>query len=112
MVGFASFRHGDPIFVDYMPAAPVNAGDVIVTNDTPRVAHHDFATGELASLAAIGGVYEMVVDVATPADKKVYWDPVNHWVTATAGTLKVFGVLETGTVGAAQLAFVRHDPGA
>lgn len=112
MVGFASFRHGDPVFVDYTPAAQVNAGDVILVNDTPRVAHRDIAPNEFGSLAAIGGVYEMTVDVATPADKKVYWDPVNHWVSTTAGALKVFGVTVTATVGAAQLAYVRHDPGA
>jgi predicted RecA/RadA family phage recombinase len=112
MVGMASFRHGDPVFVDYTPVAQVNAGDVVITNDTPRVAHRDIAPNELGALAAVGGVYEMVCDVATPADKKVYWDPVNKWVSATAGTLKVFGVTTTATTGAAQLMYVRHDPAA
>ena len=112
MVGMATYRHGDPIFVDYTPAAAVAAGDVIVTNDTPRVSHRDAAVGETIGIAAIGGVYEMAVDVATPADKKVYWDPVNKWVTATAGSFKVFGVTETATTGAGQTAYVRHDPGA
>lgn len=112
MVGYATFRHGDPVFVDYTPATAVNAGDVIVTNDTPRVAHLDIPANVLGALAAGGGVYEIVCDVATPADKKMYWDPVNHWVTATAGALKPFGYSVTPTGGAAQTMYVRHDPAA
>jgi predicted RecA/RadA family phage recombinase len=107
-----SFFHGDPVFEDYQTAAAIAAGDVIVTSSTPRVAHHDFNAGDLASLAAIGGVYQTICDVATGADVKVYWDPVAKGVTATAGTLKVFGVSVTATTGPLQVMVVRHDPGA
>jgi len=112
MVGKATYRHGDPVFAKYTPAAAVAAGDVIIVNDTPRVAHLDLAIGELGALACEGGIYECICDVATPADKKMYWDNVAFKVTATAGSLKVFGVSTTATTGANQSMYVRHDPSA
>jgi len=112
MVGYATYRHGDPVFEKYTPGANVAAGDVVIVNDTPRVAHLDIPAGELGALAGAGGIYEMYADVAIAADKKVYWDPANHWVTATAGALKPFGYTTTATTGAGQTLYVRHDPAA
>lgn len=111
-VGTADFRHGSPVFVDFTPAAAVAAGDVVIQNDTPKVAHRSIPANELGALAAEGGVYEITFDVATAVDKKVYYDPANKWVTTTAGALKVFGVTVTATTGPAQKGLVRHDPSA
>lgn len=108
----ATVRHGDPIFIDYTPSVAVNAGDVVVQNDTPCIAHRDIPANTLGALAAIGGVYDMTCDGAIAADKKVYWDATNKVATLTATANKVLGVTETATTGAGQTISVRHDPGA
>ena len=87
-------------------------GDVIIVNDTPRIAHHDFPANFLGALAAVGGVYEGTSDAAILADKKVYWDPALKKVSQTPGTLKVLGVSVTAASGADQPVIFRHDPAA
>ena len=34
----ATFKHGDPLFVDYTPGSAVDAGDVVVIDSVPHVA--------------------------------------------------------------------------
>jgi len=111
-MAMATFRYGEPNMVAYTPGADVAAGDVIVTNATPRVAHVAIPNGTPGALAAEGGVYSMAGDAAIAADKKVYWNNATSQVTETAGSLKVFGVTVSACSGAAALCDVRHDPSA
>jgi predicted RecA/RadA family phage recombinase len=105
----AQFVGGCPIMVDYTPGADVAAGDVIVTSDTPRIAHLDIASGVLGALAATGGLYQCVGDGAIGADKTVYWDDTNNKVTET-NTNKKFGVTVTACTGDGAACIVRHEP--
>lgn len=108
----ASFKHGNPIMLDYTPGSDVAAGDVIVTGDTPRVAHADIANGALGSLAAEGGVYEMTGDGSIAADKVVYWDVSAGKVSESddTGTNALFGFTETLCSGNNETCLVRHAP--
>ena len=109
----AQFSAGTPLMVDHTPSgAAVAAGTVVVTNDTPRVAHRDIADGALGALAGEGGVYLMTGDAAIAADKKVYWDAAAKKVTLTASTNKIFGVTVTACSGNNATCLVRHDPSA
>lgn len=108
----AQFVHGNPVMVDHTPSGAVAAGEVVVTADTPRVAHLDIAASTLGALAAEGGVYRMVGNAAIAADKKVYWDNTANKVTesAAAGANKAFGVTVTACTGDGAYCWVRHDP--
>ncbi len=108
----ARYLHGAPVMVDHTPGSAIAAGVVVVTNDTPRVAHLDIPANTLGALASGGGVYEMVGDGAIAADKKVYWDSTNRKVTLTASTFKIMGVTVTACAANNGLCQVRHDPGA
>lgn len=108
----AEFFHGSPTMVDHTPGSAVSAGDVVVTNDTPRVAHVDIAASTLGDLATGGGVYKMTADGAIGADKKVYWNAVASKVTLTAGSNKIFGVTTTAAAADGDPIYVRHDPAA
>lgn len=59
----AIFRSGNPIMVEYTPSgSDVDAGQVVVINGYPFIAHRDIADGELGALAAGGGVYDFLKD--------------------------------------------------
>lgn len=112
MASEARFLHGEPLMVDHTPGSAVSAGQVVVTADTPRIAHLDIAANTLGALAAGGGVYEVAGDAAIAADKKVYWNNTANKVTETATSNKVFGVTVTACTGDGALCQVRHDPSA
>jgi len=111
---YATYLHGDAQMVEYTAGADISAGDVIVTNDTPRIAHLDIANGALGALAARGGVYRMPKasgsTTAIAADKKVYWDATNHVVTTTSSGNKGFGVTVKASVDGDTTQVVRHEP--
>lgn len=108
----ATFLHGHYETADYTPGSNVSAGDVIVTADTPRVAHLDIASGVLGALATRGGVYRMTADGEIAADKKVYWDDTANKVTLTSTDNKVFGVTVSAAAADGAAINVRHDPSA
>ncbi len=72
----AIFRYGDPEMVPYTPSGNVSAGDVIVEGAKCYIAHLDIAAGELGSVGARGGVYEVLATNGDTIDlgDKVYWD--------------------------------------
>lgn len=72
----ATFRHGNPTMVDHTPSSDVSAGDVVVINDSIRIAHRDIEANELGALADGGGVYDIAKDSATTGDDGdlIYWD--------------------------------------
>lgn len=106
----ATFVSGDPLMVDYTPGADIAAGDVVVTNDTPRVAHLNIASGALGSLATFGGVYAVTADGAISANKKVYWDDTNNKVTLTSTSNKGFGETLEAASGDGVVIKVLHRP--
>ena len=106
----ATFRHGNPVMVDHTPGSGVTAGDVIVTGDTPRIAHRDIAANALGALASGGGVYDMTADAAIAADKKVYWNASASKVTETAGSNKLFGTTVEASAADADVILCRHAP--
>lgn len=108
----ATYFAGTPIVADYTPGSAVSAGDVIVTNDTPRVAHLDIAANTLGALATNDGIYKMTADGAIGADKKVYWNAAASKVTLTAGSNKIFGVTVSAAAADGDAIYVRHDPAA
>lgn len=108
----AQFSHGKPTMLDYTPGAAVAAGTVVVTNDTPRVAHLDIPANTLGAIASDGGVYRMVADGAIAADKKVYFNVTTRKVSLTATGAVLFGVTEQAAAADLDAVTVRHDPGA
>ncbi|MDY3555309.1 DUF2190 family protein [Gemmata sp. JC717] len=108
----ARFVHGTPLMVDHTPGSAVPAGTVVVTGDTPRIAHLDIPANTLGALAAAGGVYEVAGDAAIAADKKVYWNNSANKVTETASGNKALGYTVTACAADGGLCLVRHDPAA
>jgi hypothetical protein len=101
----ATFRHGDPIMIDYTPGAAVAAGEVIALGGAAGlscgIAHRDIAASELGALAAGGGVYD-VKNIDNAANyAKVYWDTTNNGITTTATANALFGYIVTGGAGGA-----------
>lgn len=111
-MAMASYKHGKPIMVEYTPGADVDAGDVIVTGGSPRVAHQPLTSGELSHLAASGGVYEMTGDAEIAADVGVYWDASAEKVSATddSAANAFFGFLVTACAADNGTCLVRHSP--
>lgn len=108
----ATFKHGSPIMVDYTAGSDIAAGAVVLTGDTPRVAHRPIANGDLGALAAEGGVYEMVGDALIAADQVVYWDVSTSKVSESddSGTNVVFGFTVSACSADAATCLVRHAP--
>lgn len=101
-------RGGNPVMVQYTPGTSYSAGDVVVANNYPFVAHADnppSSTGLSAiqgSLAIDGGVYQVVADQAIRVGTYVFWDATASKVTLTSATATVpFGVLIAGPTGVA-----------
>jgi len=90
-----NFLSGNPIFVAHTPESAVSAGEVVVSGDTPRIAHKDIAAGELGALAFAGGVYEVPKATgsakAIAANKLVYWDASGGVATETSSSHKKLG---------------------
>lgn len=113
-VSYAIFKHGSPVMVDYTPGADVAAGDVIVINDSVRIAHRDIPSGTLGALAAFGGVYQFprVAATAIGDGVRVYWDATAHKVTntAAAGANKQIGFTVGASLSADTVQRVFHSP--
>jgi len=100
----ATFRHGNPLMVDYTPGADVSAGDVVVLTDAVRIAHVDIPANKLGALAAGGGVYDLAkatgAGTAFTDGDTAYWDDTNNQAANSdgGGTNKKLG-LAVGAVG-------------
>lgn len=100
----ATFRHGDPIFVDYTPSSGnVSAGQVVLIGNTAGltcgIAHRDITNSTLGAVAVGHGVYD-VTNLNNAADgAKVYWDDSNNKVTTTSTNNALFGFIAPGTGG-------------
>lgn len=112
----AAFRHGDPVMIDYTPAAgDVAAGEVVVLGNlvgiSCGVAHVAISNTLKGSVAAGGGVYQ-VVNLDNAADYAVvYWDDSANKVTTTSTNNAVFGfVVADGGGGANSNCLALHVP--
>ena len=111
-----TFRHGDPVMIDYTPASgDLSAGDVVLLGNTTGlacgIAHKDITNNELGALAAGGGVYD-VVNLNNAADyATVYWDSSTSKVTTVSTNMALFGyIVADGGGGANSTARALHKP--
>ena len=118
----ATFRHGDPVMVDYTPSSGnIAEGQVVVTGTVTgntagygviaRIAHRPITNNTLGALAAGGGVYA-VTNLNNAADGAlVYWDDSNNKVTTVSTNNAQFGVVVgSGGGGANTTCYCLHDP--
>jgi hypothetical protein len=112
----ATFRHGDPLMIDYTPASGnVAAGDVVIAGNTTGltciIAHRDIVNNTLGAMAAGGGVYD-VVNLNNAANYAVvYWDNTNDKVTSVSTNNALFGyIVDDGGGGANTTCRALHWP--
>ena len=111
-----TFRHGQPIMIDYTPGAGnVTAGDVVMlgnlTGLTCGIAHVDIENTKLGALAAGGGVYDAINLNNAANYAKVYWDYSVDKITSVSTNNSQFGfVVDDGGGGANSTARALHWP--
>lgn len=112
----ATFRHGNPVMVDYTPAAGnIAAGEVVLVGNltgwTNGIAHVDIANTVLGALAAGGGVYDVINLNNSLTGARVYWDTAVNKVTSVSTNMSTFGtIVANGGGGANTLCRVLHWP--
>lgn len=118
----ATFRHGDPVLVDYTPSSGnVAEGQVVVvgsvtantsgTGAIAMVAHRPITNNTLGALAVRGGVYDVTNLNNAATGAKVYWDDTNNKVTTVSTNNAVFGwVVADGGGGANTTCKALHNP--
>lgn len=106
----SSYRHGETVMVDHTPGVAVAAGDVVVQNNCPFVAHSDIPANRQGALSVGGAVYEMTGDAAILVGKKVYWDNTAKKVTETVASNKGFGWTVSPCAANNGLCLVYHQP--
>ena len=74
-------------YIDYIPPADVNAGDMVVRGRLACVAKLDIKAGELGALAT-SGVYDVLKGgEAFTAGDRVFWDEANSKAAAEGGVM-------------------------
>jgi hypothetical protein len=111
----ATFRHGDPVYMDYTPAAGnISAGQVVLLGNTTGltcgIAHLDIENTKLGALAIGGGVYDVIMLTNLAPYTKVYWDDTNNKVVSTSTNNAQFGYLLEGNTGANATVEAFHAP--
>jgi hypothetical protein len=112
----AIFRHGDPVMVDYTPAAGnIPAGEVVLVGNTAGwtcgVAHVPLVNGVQGALASGGGVYDLVNLNNAALGAKVWFDPATRKATTVSTNMSLFGfVVDKGGLGANTVCRVLHKP--
>lgn len=117
-----TFRHGDPVCVDYTPASGnIAAGQVVVvgsvtantagTGAVAMIAHRPITNNTVGALATFGGVYDVVNLNNAATGAKVYWEDTNNKVTTVSTNNAVFGwICAEGAGGANSTAKAFHCP--
>jgi hypothetical protein len=111
----ATFRHGDPVYMDYTPAAgDVDAGDVVLLGNTTGltcgIAHLDITNSTLGAVAIGQGIYDVTMIGNYAPYTTVYWDATNSKVTTTSTNNALFGYLLEGNTGANTVVEAVHQP--
>lgn len=112
----ATFRHGDPVMVDYTPSSGnVAAGQVVLAGNTTGltclVTHVGIINTRKGAAAAGGGVYE-VTNLNNAANyAKVWWDDSVNKVTTVSTNNALFGfIVSGGGAGANTACYAMHKP--
>lgn len=110
-----TYRHGEPVMIDYTPGANVSAGDVVLLGNTTGltcgVVHIDTESGIQGAIAAGGGVYDAVNLNNAANYAKVWWDDTNNKVTTVSTNNALFGfIVDDGGGGANSTCRVLHKP--
>lgn len=117
-----TYRHGDPVMVDYTPTGGnVAEGEVVVlgsvtantsgTGAVAAIAHRPITNSTLGALAVGGGVYAVTNLNNAATGAKVYWDNSNNKVTTVSTNNAVFGwIVASGAGGANSTAYAIHAP--
>ena len=112
----ATFRHGNPVMIDYTPAAgALAAGEVVLLGNTTGIAcgvtHLPIANSTLGAVAAGGGIYD-VINLNNAANyATVYWDTSTNKVTTVSTNMALFGyIVENGGGGANTTCRALHNP--
>lgn len=110
----AIFRSGNPIMVAHTPGSAVTAGDVVVINGYPFIAHKDIAANARGELAAGGGVYDFLKDGSSGPDMAVgegaAWIEADNLATdVLTGNVHLGVVVEAAGASAAAVR-VYHNP--
>ncbi len=117
-----TFRHGDPVMVDYTPSSGnIAAGQVVVvgsvtantsgTGAIAAIAHRPITNNILGALAFGGGVYDVVNLNNAATGAKVYWEDTNNKVTTVSTNNAIFGfIVAEGGGGANSTAKALHKP--
>lgn len=117
-----TFRHGDPVMIDYTPSGGnVAEGEVVVvgsvtantsgTGAVAMVAHRPITNNTKGALAIAGGVYDVVNLNNAANGAKVYWEDTNNKVTTVSTNNAVFGwIAYDGGGGANSTAKAFHNP--
>lgn len=112
----ATFRHGEPLMVDYTPASgDISAGQVVLVGNTTGwtlgIAHRDLANNTLGALAAGGGVYTVTNLNNAANGTKVWWDDSVNKVTTVSTNNALFGfIVANGGGGANTTCRALHQP--
>ena len=108
----AEFVHGNPLMVDHTPTGAVTNGDVIVMQDSIRIAHLDITATKLGALAAGGAVYKLNKNTsqAMTDGEILYWNDTANELTTTASTHKKFGVAAQTKLAADTAIWAQHIP--
>lgn len=112
----ATFRHGDPVFIDYTPSSGnVAAGSVLLLGNTAGltcvIAHNDITNNTAGAVAAFGGVYDVTMLSNIAQGGKAYWDDTNNKLTSTSTNNALFGfVVYNGGGGANATVKAVHMP--
>lgn len=117
-----TFRHGNPVMVDYTPSGGnVALGQVVLvgsvtantagTGAIAGIAHHAITNSTQGALAMGGGVYEVVNLNNAANGAKVYWEDTNNKVTTVSTNNAIFGfIVANGGGGANSTARALHKP--
>ena len=111
----AVFRHGDPTYMDYTPAAGnVAAGEVVLLGNTTGItcgiAHLDITNAVLGALAIGGGIYDVTMLENIAPYTKCWWDNSANKVTTTSTNNALFGFTLEGNTGVNTVVEVLHWP--
>ena len=112
-ITYVPMSTGKPIMEDYTPASAVSAGDVVIQNGLPRVAHTDIAASALGALAVMGGIYngtKAASDGGWSVGQDIYWDASNNVLTRTASGNTHFGTATADAATSDTTAYVLHNP--
>lgn len=118
----ATFRHGEPLMVDYTPSSGnIAVGQVVVVGTVTAntagtaaltgIAHRPITNNELGALAMGGGVYAVTNLNNAATSAKVYWDDSTNKVTTVSTNNAKFGyIVASGGGGANSTCYAMHSP--